>query len=1189
MRKNIFTKIIGLALAVSALMCFSCRQNLDEFNIINQDNAGSSKTVKVRFGAFMERTALPVVTDAAELTEIKLYAKETDSEADFVSKGTWDDKAAFDVAIVEFRAGSYDLKLTAKKDALSYEGNLKEVVIQGSDTMNLTFSMYVSALDSSLLSGDGDFAVKLAFNKELDYKAVKVSLFTVDDSNNDLETEVADYQNQSLVIADGDGTDGISSSYQYVTAAKTDLAHGHYRVKFTIYGDENATLLVDEYPEDIYIDGDRTSKSVIKLDDSAVPFTLDFALNGGAWADNYIRPTKYTRLSKPTLPTVSDLKIKSGYTFGGWYATSDFSGSEIIELSNSDSKNKTLYAKWNPNTYGITYNKNGGEFVSTETTSFVYDEDLILPRPVKEGYNFRGWFEDEACTLGAGKRLGRIKAKTHPGNVTLYAKWEPVTSVTMVYAYDINEITQKDYIVPLTHVCMAFIGHDTKSPSTDIRYRSYKPDVTRTKITSFRAKYPHTMVIGSYAGGDEGSDVCGDLIVNEENRHKIVENIVNFVAAYGLDGVDLDWEYFGSSEYTSFNPIYAAFTSELRAALDENFTDYILLTIAVQKGKKFHQDSRIKEMLRKYDFIGLMSYDCGSSQRGSYESQGDGKYKMASAKVPHISFNGRHKAGTWANGESTRSSDLTDVKDITGMIDVYADIAGADKLVAGIGYYGHAYYILPSGVQIEVPANQTDDYKAYGKLAGAEKAYFATVDDIRNDNQFVEGLETVHPAQGSVYEAKDWGKRTVTTTTTGEGEEQVTTTTVTGEWDYEQYKIAAGSTYDYNIWKSYSTGKEVTKGHFDSQDGFVAYEYFQTDVEYAYTVVVEGEEEERTCNLYALYVYDDPDAIEGKVAQYVKSVEAGGKGCAGAMAWVFESDADNDLHSKLAKAVNENMSYAAPKWSHSESGHGFTPKYENAIRYYNGTGSAFNIYDVTDLQALSFIVNSGDTLSDKTITVQNDITINDGVLTDSFLEPEEGPSCTPNPNLVNLDSIGYRNDADKDFVFSGTFDGNNKKISGLYIYRAHHGLGFIGNAKNATIKNVILLDACVINNNKSAASDGTDDDRFGGLIGIVSGTGVKIENCIFEGVVGSQAAKDRGGSYEYIGGLIGRCDQATTANNCIVLARVYGDANVICKKGADKITQTDVSGYDASNASKLADGKTAINNKLNSLANNQQP
>ncbi|MBP5251003.1 MAG: hypothetical protein J6Z17_01160, partial [Treponema sp.] len=195
-------------------------------------------------------------------------------------------------------------------------------------------------------------------------------------------------------------------------------------------------------------------------------------------------------------------------------------------------------------------------------------------------------------------------------------------------------------------------------------------------------------------------------------------------------------------------------------------------------------------------------------------------------------------------------------------------------------------------------------------------------------------------------------------------------------------------------------------------------------------------------------------------------------------------------------------------------------------------------------------------------------------------EPDEASAGEPAAGLVNLDSIGSIGKP-----FSGTFDGNNKTISGLYMYQGHEGLGFIGNAKDAVIKNVILRDACVINMNtktKEVEKDGAtttthdcdDDDRFGILVGLIESGSTTIENCIVEGVAGSAAAYGRNTTYEYIGGLIGRCDAATTAKNCVVLARIYGSGAVICKKTDTNVLQTNVSAYDAK--TQLTEGIAAI-------------
>ena len=901
--KNIFSRITVFVLAAAVLMCFSCAQNLD----FNKVNAVSGKTV-VTIGSVM-RSALPGNT-IADLTDIVLSGKLSGTETEETEFGSWDNLVS--ARTVEINYGTYDFTLTGKAGAITYSGTISGKEVSG-PSLQLTFELD-AYLDKSALSGTGSFEVKLAFPKDSGVvKALAYLYKVVSSDSTEMEVPVLGYDGINVALTDGDGTDDISSSYYVALTTGTGLTGGQYILKWDLFA-EGDIKVIDDLPEDIIIDDGKISKNVKTLLKTERTYTLAFNLNGGNWKNGYTAPSVYSRLSKPAFPSESNVADRAGYEFGGWYADSDFSGSEVTSILSSDTGNKTFYAKWNAITYTVSFeNMSGAEFrYCTVPSSFNYGDEIILPRPVKEGYNFRGWYlsaekaasDDEQL----GDRIARISTKLPAANLTLYAKWEPVTKVSMVYAYDIAKITAKTGAnkIPLTHVCMAFIAHETGT--TDIQYRDYSSSETMSKVNAFRAAYPNTKLIGSYAGGDEGSHKCSELIADvanaADNRKVIIQNIVDFVAKYNLDGVDLDWEYFGS--YDKYNPVYLEFTTELRAALDENFRDYILLTIAVQKGKSFHQNAGIKEMLCKFDFIGLMTYDCGSSQRGEYEStsetdpNGVVKYKMGTKKVPHISFNGRHKTSTWVSGESTTSGDTSDV---SAVINAYAAITGADKLVAGIGYYGHAYYILPSGFEVEVPTTETDSHRDKGKKAGASKAYYATVADIADD-KIVEGLATIHPAQGTTFSAADWGGNL------RDGKYR---------WDYRQQKIAAGSTYDYAYWKQFSAGKTVTTGHFTSQDNCIAYSYFETDVNYTFTTT---DGVSHTEKLYALFIYDDVTAITNKVTKYVTPVSQGGLGCGGAMAWVFEGDADNDLHGALNDAVMNKCAYPTQNWTYPTGGHG---------------------------------------------------------------------------------------------------------------------------------------------------------------------------------------------------------------------------------------------------------------------------
>ena len=906
MKKNILSKIKCLVLAASALMCFSCGNDLD------LADAPAGKT-KVFIGSEM-RTAFPDY-NSADFTDVVLSGKVHGTSAAETTYAEWQTLSS---AVAEMNSAVYDLTLTAKAGGFTYKGTLENQNISGA-SVTLTFPMKMYSVDSSELSGTGSFEVKLAF-KSSDVTKVKATLYKV---TNSTEVIVSDYSDKNISITTGDGTDGISSSYKVAVTSGENLAGGHYVLTWKLYAGDVKLVDSDATREDIYIDNGKTSKSVKKLDSTEAKFNLTFNLNGGSWKDGYTAPSAYSRIEKPALPQEANLNERNGFSFDGWYTSEDFSGSAVTSISSSTSGDLTYYAKWTAKTgsLSLTGNMDGAEFrYCSAPTSYKADEDVILPRPVKEGYNFRGWYTDPAKANGTepevlGDRIARTSKIPYAENVTLYAKWEPVTKVSMVYAYDIGKITEKTGVnkIPLTHVCMAFVAHETGT--TDIQYRDYSDSETKSKVNAFRAAYPNTKLISSYAGGDEGSHKCSELIANDANaaanRKVIIQNIVDFVAKYNLDGVDLDWEYFGS--YDKYNPVYAEFTTELRAALDENFRDYILLTIAVQKGKNFHQNTGIREMLCKFDFIGLMTYDCGSSQRGEFstasakDANGQTQYVMGTSKVPHISFNGRHKTSTWVSGDSTTSGDTSDV---SAVINAYAAITGADKLVAGIGYYGHAYYILPGSYKVAVPTTETDSHRSKGIRSGESEAYYANVSDIADDKT-VEGLATIHPAQGTTFSAAYWGNYN-----SDKGYYR---------WDYKQQKIAAGSTYDYSVWKSFAKaegkdkGKTVTTGHFTSQDKCIAYSYFETDVNYTFTTT---DGVSHTEKLYALFIYDDVTAITNKVTQYVKPVAEGGLGCGGAMAWVFEGDADNDLHGALNDAVMNNCAYPTQDWTYPTGGHG---------------------------------------------------------------------------------------------------------------------------------------------------------------------------------------------------------------------------------------------------------------------------
>ncbi|MDY6367982.1 MAG: InlB B-repeat-containing protein, partial [Clostridia bacterium] len=128
--------------------------------------------------------------------------------------------------------------------------------------------------------------------------------------------------------------------------------------------------------------------------------------------------TSYTYGVGATLP----IPAKTGYTFGGWYDNSSFTGSAVTEILTTDTGAKTFYAKWTANTYAVTLNTNGATSCA-ELTSYTYGVGATLPTPTKKGYTFGGWYENSSLS---GSKVTSIST-TDIGDKVYYAKWTIVT------------------------------------------------------------------------------------------------------------------------------------------------------------------------------------------------------------------------------------------------------------------------------------------------------------------------------------------------------------------------------------------------------------------------------------------------------------------------------------------------------------------------------------------------------------------------------------------------------------------------------------------------------------------------------------------------------------------------------------------------------------------------------------------
>lgn len=145
-----------------------------------------------------------------------------------------------------------------------------------------------------------------------------------------------------------------------------------------------------------------------------VEYTINYELDGGINSTD--NAAKYTIESATVL---LNNPSKTGYKFLGWYSDAEFT-TKVEEIAAGSKGNKTLYANWEAITYTITYNLNGGTNNPGNPTSYdVTAADIILKGASLDGYDFAGWYYDQAFT----KPCDKIAAGS-TGNITLYAQYD---------------------------------------------------------------------------------------------------------------------------------------------------------------------------------------------------------------------------------------------------------------------------------------------------------------------------------------------------------------------------------------------------------------------------------------------------------------------------------------------------------------------------------------------------------------------------------------------------------------------------------------------------------------------------------------------------------------------------------------------------------------------------------------------
>lgn len=148
-------------------------------------------------------------------------------------------------------------------------------------------------------------------------------------------------------------------------------------------------------------------------------YSVKLITNGGMVNGSSV--TAYTYGTAMELP---DKVTLDNAAFAGWYTDNRFSGEPFTRIEPGVKGEVILYAKW---TNTVTYNYNYPGAGVYQVQGDALHQELLTPplSPVREGYDFVGWYQDEALA-----KPWYVNDKV-TADMTLYARWDkPAYRVT---------------------------------------------------------------------------------------------------------------------------------------------------------------------------------------------------------------------------------------------------------------------------------------------------------------------------------------------------------------------------------------------------------------------------------------------------------------------------------------------------------------------------------------------------------------------------------------------------------------------------------------------------------------------------------------------------------------------------------------------------------------------------------------